>query len=102
MYRRVVLIALGVLVTFSVIYALMDRKKVTTSSDEAYRAYLEAEELTNRLYTKEALHAFERAVELDPEFAMAIARMAWLYNEFGRKDEYSVAKEKVFTLLDDI
>ena len=102
MYRRVVLIAFGVLVTFSVIYALMDRKKVTTSSDEAYRAYLEAEELRNKLYTKEALHAFERAVELDPNFAMATAKMAWLYNEFGRKDEYLVAREKVFTLLDDI
>ena len=102
MYRRVVLIAFGVLVTFSVIYALMDRKKVTTSSDEAYRAYLEAEELRNKLYTKEALHAFERAVELDPNFAMATARMAWLYREFGRKDEYLVAREKVFTLLEDI
>jgi tetratricopeptide (TPR) repeat protein len=102
MYRRVVLIAFGVLVTFSVIYALMDRKKVTTSSDEAYRAYLDAEELRHKLYTKEALHEYERAVEFDPDFAMATARMAWLYYEFGRKDEYLLAREKVFTLLDDI
>ncbi len=102
MYRRVVLIAFGVLVTFSVIYALMDRKKVTTSSDEAYRAYLKGEELANKLYTKEALQEFEKAVKLDSEFAMATARMAWLYNEFGRKDEYLVAREKVFTLLEDI
>ncbi len=102
MYRRVVLIVFGVLVTFSVIYALMDRKKVTTSSDEAYRAYLKGEELTHKLYTKEALQEFEKAVKLDSEFAMAYARMAWLYKEFGRKDEYLVAKEKALSLLDDI
>jgi tetratricopeptide (TPR) repeat protein len=102
MYRRVVLIAFGILVTFSVIYALMDRKTVTTSSDEAYRAYLEAEELKNKLYTKEALHAYERAVELDSNFAMATAKMAWLYNDFGRKDEYLLAKKKALSLLEDI
>ncbi len=102
MYRRIVLIAFGVLVTFSVIYALMDRKKVTTSSDEAYRAYLKGEELANKLYTKEALQEFERAVELDPNFAMGTAKIAWLYNEFGRKDEYLLAKERALTLLDDI
>lgn len=102
MYRRVVLIAFGVLVTFSVIYALMDRKEVTTSSDEAYRAYLKGEEFAKKLYVKEALQEFEKAVKLDPEFAMATARMAWLYHEFGRKDEYVLARDKVFTLLDDV
>lgn len=102
MYRRIVLIAFGVLVTFSVIYALMDRKKVTTSSDEAYRAYLEGEELSHKLYTKEALQEFEKAIRLDPDFAMAYAMAARLYYEYDRTDEYKQAKEKALALLDKV
>jgi tetratricopeptide (TPR) repeat protein len=94
MYRRVVLIAFGILVTFSVIYALMDRKKVTTSSDEAYRAYLMGEELAHKLYTKEALQEFENA--------MAYAMASMLYYEIDRTDEYKQAKGKALALLDKV
>jgi serine/threonine protein kinase/Flp pilus assembly protein TadD len=45
--------------------------QVTTSSPEAYRSYLEGVELNSRFYTTEAKAAFERAIELDSNFAMA-------------------------------
>ncbi|MCI0329990.1 MAG: protein kinase [candidate division Zixibacteria bacterium] len=45
--------------------------EVTTSSPEAYRSYLEAEELAKKFYTAEAKAAVERAIELDSSFAMA-------------------------------
>ena len=45
--------------------------EVTTSSPEAYRSYLEGIELNDKFYTAEAKAAFNRAVELDSNFAMA-------------------------------
>ena len=44
---------------------------VTTSSMEAYRYYLEGLENSRKFYFDEARTAFQKAVELDPEFAMA-------------------------------
>ncbi|MFC2160968.1 protein kinase [Acidobacteriota bacterium] len=44
---------------------------VTTSSMEAYRYYLEGRENYIKYYRDDARIAFEKAVELDPEFAMA-------------------------------
>jgi tetratricopeptide (TPR) repeat protein len=49
---------------------------VTTSSMEAYRYYLEGRENDRKLYYNEARIAFEKAVELDPNFAMAYYRLA--------------------------
>jgi tetratricopeptide (TPR) repeat protein len=102
MYRRVILAVFVLLVAVSAIYALMDKKKVTTSSDEAYRAYLMGEELGYKLYTKEALQEFEKAIRLDPDFAMAYAMAARLYFGFDRMDEYKQAKEKALSLLDNV
>jgi tetratricopeptide (TPR) repeat protein len=44
---------------------------VTTSSMEAYRYYMEGRENFRKLYYDDARIAFEKAVELDPDFAMA-------------------------------
>jgi tetratricopeptide (TPR) repeat protein len=49
---------------------------VTTSSMEAYKHYLEGRENYDKLYYAEAQHAFEKAVELDPDFAMAYFYLA--------------------------
>jgi tetratricopeptide (TPR) repeat protein len=91
-----------VLVGASIIYALMDRRKVTTSSEKAYQAYLKGEDLYYRLYRQEALKEFEEAARLDPNFAMAFARMAWLYSDFDLPNEYQEAKVRAFSLLDRV
>jgi tetratricopeptide (TPR) repeat protein len=49
---------------------------VTTSSMEAYKHYLEGRENSDKLYYLEALRAFEKAVEIDPDFAMAHYKLA--------------------------
>jgi tetratricopeptide (TPR) repeat protein len=55
---------------------LSNRRDVTTSSDEAYRVYREATENERRFYFKEARVGFARALELDPDFVMAMLGLA--------------------------
>jgi len=57
--------------------------EVTTSSIEAYDYYLKGMIAWNQLYEKEALQYFEKAVELDPTFAMAYLRLAVSFADFG-------------------
>lgn len=102
MYRKSIVISFVILVAASAIYALIDRKKVTTSSDKAYAAYLRGEEYSKKLYTAEALSEYERAVQLDPQFAMAYARLGWLYKESGRDDEYKQAKARAFEFIEKV
>ncbi len=69
-----------------------DLKDITTSSVEAYRHYAEGIRLHERYQEDEAIPHFEKAVELDPEFAMALAKLGVVANNLGRKreaDEYS-------------
>ncbi len=101
-YRKIILIAFIVLVGASIIYALMDQRKVTTSSEKAYQAYLKGQDFLYRLYQQEALQQFEKAVSIDPNFAMAYAQMAWLYRSFDRLDDYQKAKTRALSLLDKV
>jgi tetratricopeptide (TPR) repeat protein len=101
-YRKIVLIVFIVLVGVSLIYALMDQRTVTTSSEKAYQAYLRGEDLIYRFYQQEALQEFENATKLDPNFAMAYARMAMLYKNFDRQKDYLDAKTRALSLLDRV
>jgi tetratricopeptide (TPR) repeat protein len=49
---------------------------VTTSSMEAYRYFLEGRENIRKLYYDDARIAFEKAVKIDPDFAMAYLGLA--------------------------
>jgi serine/threonine protein kinase/Tfp pilus assembly protein PilF len=49
---------------------------VTTRSMEAYRYYMEGKENLRKFYFDDARIAFEKAVALDPEFAMAYINLA--------------------------
>src|SRR3954451_6833281 len=51
---------------------LTNRRDVTTTSSAAYDAYREGLDNEKRFYFKEARVAFARALELDPNFAMAM------------------------------
>jgi tetratricopeptide (TPR) repeat protein/TolB-like protein len=51
---------------------------VTTSSPEAYRSYLEGVQLNGKYFCTEAKAAYNRAIELDSNFAMAYFGLATL------------------------
>jgi serine/threonine protein kinase/Tfp pilus assembly protein PilF len=57
--------------------------EVTTSSMEAYRYFLAGRENMDKRYYDEARVALEKAVELDPHFAMAYAALATSYGALG-------------------
>ncbi len=59
--------------------AEMGMADVTTSSMEAYKYYLEGKENHRKFYDDDARIAFEKAVELDPDFAMAYNYLASSY-----------------------
>jgi tetratricopeptide (TPR) repeat protein len=60
---------------------LGNRREVTTSSAAAYDAYRQAVENDRRFYKKEAQADYARALSLDPNFAMAMLRLAGLSNQ---------------------
>ncbi len=66
--------------------------EVTTNSPEAYRAYLEAEELAKKFYFAEAKSAFERALELDSNFAMAYFGLAQTFGGFGDEERNALRR----------
>ncbi len=57
---------------------------VTTSSQEAYRYYLEGTEYTEKLYLTEAAQSYRKALEIDSTFAMAYYNLYWCVGE-GRQ-----------------
>ena len=56
---------------------------VTTSSLQAYKYYLEGIELADKFYVEEAVQLLNKAIELDPKFAMAYFRLSWAYSQVG-------------------
>ena len=77
-------------------------RKITTSSTEAYKYYNEGLNHFQKLEFRQCMALMEKAIELDPEFAMAYLMIAknysWLYldeeeNKYLRK-EIEGLKEK--------
>jgi serine/threonine protein kinase/Tfp pilus assembly protein PilF len=70
--------------------------EVTTDSMKAYECFLEGREAYEKLYNDDARHAFERAVEIDPSFAVAHLYLAWAYGRLretsARDRAYEAAK----------
>ncbi len=61
--------------------------QATTSSLEALKAFSVAEETRARSADLAAIPFYERAIELDPEFAMAYARLSTIYGNLSRRPE---------------
>jgi serine/threonine protein kinase/tetratricopeptide (TPR) repeat protein len=76
--------------------------EATTSSLEALKAYAAADQMRNGGGEAESLPLFQHAVELDPNFAMAYARMAAIYNNLGEEDQSVQAARKAFELKDRV
>ncbi|MCJ7488112.1 MAG: protein kinase [Candidatus Aminicenantes bacterium] len=72
---------------------------VTTSSMEAYKYYLEGRENTRKQYYNEARIAFEKAVGLDPDFAMAYAALASAYSALQNIEARDTAIKRAKALM---
>ncbi len=71
--------------------------QTTTSSLEALKAYSMGDEKRSREGDLESLPFYKRAIELDPNFAMAYARLAAVH---GNLDEDSLAQENAQKAFD--
>jgi tetratricopeptide (TPR) repeat protein len=71
---------------------------ITTSSMEAYKYYWEGRENLRKHYNEEARVPLERAVELDPDFAMAYLELATAYARARDYDARDVAIKKARAL----
>lgn len=101
--KKSLAIVFFVLVVVSAIYALRDRRPVTTSSGKALAAYNEAEALRGKLYFKEAIEKYRTAIGYDSTFAMAYARLALLTSTFlNKKDEAQRLIEKASSLTNRV
>lgn len=56
---------------------------VTTNSMEAYKYFMQGTEMVRKFYYEDAIGFLEKAVELDPTFAMAYGYLAFSYNWLG-------------------
>lgn len=83
MLNRIILIVFVLLVIISAVYALRDSKDFTTSSDEAYRLFMESRDLLGKLYVREGIEKLQEAVELDSNFAMAHVYLAEQLTRYG-------------------
>ncbi len=76
-----------------------DLASVITDNLEAYRYYSLAVEKAQALHNQEAIEMLEKAVALDPEFAMAHARIGYAYAvTWGQTEKGKPYLEKAFQL----
>jgi len=74
--------------------------KITTSSAEAYRYYLEGRKYHGEGDYRESIRFYERAIAIDPEFAMAYRIMAVAYGNMGYSSKRKKYIQKAFELSD--
>lgn len=75
--------------------------EIMTDNLEAYRYYSLGVEKAQSLHNKEAIEFLEKAVSLDPQFAMAQARIGYVYSiTWGLADKGKPYLEKAFKLSD--
>ena len=72
--------------------------EATTSSLDALKAYAAADEMRNGGGEAESIPLYQHAIELDPNFAMAYARLAAVYNNLGEEDRSVELAKKAFDL----
>ena len=74
--------------------------EATTSSLEALKAFSLADSKHQMFDELTALPLYQRAVELDPNFAMAYARLGTVYSNLGQSELSEKNREKAFELRD--
>jgi tetratricopeptide (TPR) repeat protein len=76
--------------------------EATTSSLEALKAYAAADEMRNGGGEAESIPLFRHAVEIDPNFAMAYARLAAIYSNVGEENRSGEFARKAFDLRERV
>jgi tetratricopeptide (TPR) repeat protein/predicted Ser/Thr protein kinase len=77
-----------------------DLKEVTTSSVEAYRYYAEGINLHERAREDDAAVALEKAIAIDPNFAMALAKLAVIENNRFHPDKAEAYGKRALARID--
>jgi serine/threonine protein kinase/tetratricopeptide (TPR) repeat protein len=77
-----------------------DASTVTTSSPEALKYYIEGRRLHLKLEWEQSIACMEKAVAIDPEFAMAYRSMGIAHNYLGHWAEARKYVKKAFDLSD--
>ncbi len=73
---------------------------VTTSSLEAWRLYSEASSLISQSKRSEAIVLLEKAVDLDPDFALALVNLGSLHGDLGHGTEARKYTRRAVDLAD--
>ncbi len=77
-----------------------DIEEVTTDNIEAFRFYNEGVELNLQSKYRDAVPLLERAVELDPDFAMAHAKLSVAHGNLGDKEIAARYAQRAFDMAD--
>lgn len=77
-------------------------EQATTSSLEALKAFSQGNEQRANGHGLEAVPLYKRAIELDPNFALAYARLAVLYDNFFQTELAAQYSQKAFELKDRV
>ncbi|MGH9794394.1 MAG: protein kinase domain-containing protein [Candidatus Acidiferrales bacterium] len=77
-------------------------QEATTSSLEGLKAYSLGSEQRDRGRELESLPFFRRAIELDPQFAMAYARLGVSYSNLGEQQQAAEHLRKAYELRDRV
>ncbi len=74
--------------------------KITTSSPEAFKQYMEGWKYHQQLRYDKSLEFMKKAIDKDPNFAMAYRTMSWAYRWLGKPPEQKDAIKKAYELKD--
>ena len=77
-----------------------DLRKITTSSPEAFKFYVEGRKFHNEQKFRESIQMMEKAVAIDPGFAMAYRSMAMSFSNLFYTSEKQKCLKKAFELSD--
>jgi serine/threonine protein kinase/tetratricopeptide (TPR) repeat protein len=77
-----------------------DLKEVTTSSIDAYRYYAEGINLHERLRDAESIPLLEKAVEIDANFAVALAKLSIIHQNLGHTNKAEDYAKQSLTHID--
>jgi len=77
-------------------------EQATTSSLEALKSYNLGEQQRAKAGDRTSVPYFDRAIELDPSFAMALARLGVVYGNLGENDRSEEYRSRAFELRDRV